>query len=83
MLTPERVAEIVVDRRYRFASDEAIAVGELLISMDPESVAEAERVETRLILLDIFREDPVDQFERLTGIKLDLDDEEGGEPVEA
>ena len=76
ILSRDQVAQHVVDRRYRYASDETIAVGELLVSMHPDSIREAEEIEARLIVFDIFREDPVQQFERLTGRKLSPLDEE-------
>lgn len=69
-LSTERVAEIVVDRRYGFAAPVTIAVGELLISLHPDSVAEARRVDARLATFDEHCEDPVAKFERLTGRSL-------------
>ena len=76
VLTPEQVADHVVLKRYRFASPEAIAVGDLLVSLHPDSAAYADRVEAQLILLDIFCEGPLDRFERLTRQRpgLDADD---------
>ena len=74
-ITRDRVAEIVVGRRYGYVSPEATAAGELLISMHPDSVAQADEIEARLTLFDIFCEDPIERFERITGIELDLDDD--------
>lgn len=75
ILTPEQVAEHVVTKRYRLAPPETIAAGDLLVSLHPDSVAWADYVEGRLILFDIFCEDPIDRFERLTGRRLDQTNE--------
>ena len=67
ILTPLQVAEAVVDRLCGFASPDAVAVGELLISVDPESIRLARLYETRVRRLAAEAEDPVAKFERLTG----------------
>ena len=73
ILTPDRVTEIVVDRVFGFAPPEAVAVGALLVSVDPESARLAETIEARVRDLLEHTEDPVARFERFTGIRLDVD----------
>lgn len=66
LLTPERIAELVVDRLMGFASPEAVAVGHLLISVDPGSVRLARRYEARARALIEHSEDPSERYLRLT-----------------
>lgn len=66
VLTPLRVAEAVVDRVLGFASPETNAVNDLLISVDPESVREAEACERRVRHLVAHAEDPACKFGRLS-----------------
>ena len=66
LLTPERIAELVVDRLMGFASPEAVAVGHLLISIDPGSVRLARRYEARVQTLMEHSEDPIERYLRLT-----------------
>lgn len=66
LLTPERIAELVVDRLMGVASPEAVAVGRLLISVDPGSVRLARRYEARARSLMEHSEDPIERYLRLT-----------------
>lgn len=67
ILTPLQVAEAVVGRLYGFTSPETVAVADLLISVDPESVRLARLYQARILRLAAEAEDPVAKFERLTG----------------
>ena len=64
---PQRVAEAVVDRLCGYASREALTAEELLIALDPGAAHLARRYSRRLRRLLREAEDPMAQFERLTG----------------
>ncbi|MEP0546403.1 MAG: hypothetical protein ABJF88_05685 [Rhodothermales bacterium] len=67
ILSPQRVAEAVVDRHCGFTGSDEAALYTLLIAIHPTSARLARRYERRLAVLLSQMEDPVTQLERLTG----------------
>jgi hypothetical protein len=64
-LSPARDTLLAADRVFGGTSPEARAVGELLVSFDPESRLLANRYERRMRWLLRHAESPRQQFERL------------------
>lgn len=67
----ERIAEAVVDRLLGIASDDALLWERVLVAIDPEAARLARAYEGCVRWLMANAEDPIDQFERLTGRRLD------------
>ena len=65
--TPDQIAEVVVDRLFRFGPPGPLAVRWKLIQADPEAAALARVFEARVRYLMENTEDPLAKFERLTG----------------
>lgn len=66
-----QIAEAVAGRLLGIASDEMLLWERTLVASDPEAARLARACEDRLRWLMANAEDPVDQFERLTGRRLD------------
>lgn len=66
-LSAQWVAEAVADRLCGFVPPGVAALSELLIALDPASTRLAKQYERRLRHLLERGEDPIAQFERLTG----------------
>jgi len=69
------VAQAVVDRRYGFTPASSYAPVLALIDLLPDARAEVDEIERTLDTLEADMEDPVAQFERLTGRVLGLENE--------
>ena len=67
ILSPQRVAETVVDRHCGFTRPDTAALYALLIALHPTSARLARRYEQRIVILLSRMENPIAQFERLTG----------------
>ena len=67
------LAQAVVDKRYGFTPPSSYAPVLALADIFPEAQAEVEEIERYLDRVDAEREDPVAQFERLTGRTLNVD----------
>ena len=60
-----------MDRLLGFASEDTLVWERLLVALDPAAARLAQRYERRVRSLMEHAGDPVEQFERLTGRRLD------------
>ena len=72
----ERIAQAVVDRLLGFAGPDTLLWERVLVAIDPEAARVARQVERRARWLMDNTENPVAQFERLTGRTLHEPDTE-------